>query len=188
MSAVDQVELVAACIVTMWRAWSTVLFHLIWMTAESAEPSRPAPVTAHVRIFVRRAPEEVFDYFADLRNEPQYNGQVSGIRKTSPGPIGPGATFEGSHVRLGRVTWRLSEFERPKHVAIEGGVGQGAYRWTSDFEAAQGGTWMTGGMEWQPPPSWGRFGPLLRGILRLNARRSFRRMAHVLERNGSNAG
>jgi hypothetical protein len=188
MSAIDRGELVAACsTLAMWRAWSTVLFHWMWMTAEGAAPPGPAPVTAHVRIFVRRTPEQVFDYFADLRNEPQYNGQVSGIRQTSPGPIGPGATFEGSHVGLGRVTWRLSEFDRPRHVAIEGGVGQGAYRWTSDFEAAEGGTWMTGGMEWQPPPSWRRFRPLLGAILQLNARRSFRRMARALKRNGSSA-
>jgi len=41
-------------------------------------------VTAQVRIFIRREPNVVFDFFADLRNEPRYNQQVSGIRKTSP--------------------------------------------------------------------------------------------------------
>ena len=107
-----------------------------------------------MRVFIPRECDVVFDFFADLRNEPQYNRQVSGIRKTSPGPIGQNTTFEGSHRGLGPVTWRLSEYERPKHVVIEGGVGQGAYRWTSDFEPADHGTWMTGRMEWQPPPRW----------------------------------
>ena len=75
-------------------------------------------VTAHVRVFVARDPEVVFDYFADLRNEPQYNAQVSEITKSSPGPIGQDTTFEGVHSGFGRVTWRLSEFTRPRHVVI----------------------------------------------------------------------
>lgn len=155
------------------------------ITTRVPRASQPTSVTAQVRILIPREREVVFDYFADLRNEPQYNRQVSGIHKTSPGPIGPNTTFEGSHLGLGRVTWRLSEYERPKHVVIEGGVGQGAYRWTSDFEPAEGGTWMTGTMEWQPPPRWRPFRRVLGVILHLNARRSFRRMAKVLQQGGS---
>ena len=154
-------------------------------TTRDPRTFQSASVTARVRIFIPREQEVVFDYFADLRNEPQYNRQVSGIRKTSPGPIGQNTTFEGSHVGLGPVTWRLLEYERPTHVVIEGGVGQGAYRWTSDFEAAEGGTWMTGRMEWQPPSRWRPLRRLLGVILQFNARRSFRRMAQVLQRDGS---
>jgi hypothetical protein len=79
----------------------------------SRDPSscESRPVTARVRIFIACMPEVVFDYFADLRNEPQYNRQVSGITKTSPGPLGLGTTFQGSHRGFGRVTWRLSEYD-----------------------------------------------------------------------------
>jgi hypothetical protein len=146
-------------------------------------PGSPDPrlITADVRIFIARNPDRVFDFFADLRNEPEYNGQVAGIIKTSPGPIGPNTTFEGTHRGFGRVTWRLSEYERPKHVVIEGLVGQGVYRWTGDLEAAEGGTWMTGRMEWQPPARWRAVRWLLAAALRWNARRSFRRFAQVVE-------
>lgn len=151
------------------------------MTTSAPGSSEPRPVTARVRVFIARAPEVVFDYFADLRNEPQYNRQVGAITKTSPGPIGPNTTFEGTHAGFGQVTWRLAEYERPSHVVVEGIVGQGAYRWTSDFEAGDGGTWMTGRMEWQPPPRWRLFRPVLTVVLQWNARRSFRHMAEVLE-------
>jgi hypothetical protein len=140
-----------------------------------------ATVTARVRVFIARPPEVVFDYFADLRNEPQYNGQVSAIRMISPGPVGLNTTFEGAHRGLGSVTWRLAEYERPEHVVIDGRVGQGVYRWIGDFEAGEGGTWMTGQMQWQPPHRWLVFRRLLAAILTVNARRSFGRMAHVLE-------
>jgi hypothetical protein len=149
--------------------------------------SRPfdQPITARVRTFIPRSPEAVFDFFADLRNEPLYNHQVREITKTTPGPIGEDARFEGIHQGLGRVNWRLAAYERPRHVAIEGDVGQGAYRWSSDFEPAPGGTWMTGRMDWQPPRRWRPFRPLLGALLQLNARRSFRRMARVLETGGT---
>ena len=152
------------------------------MTASKIRQSASPTVTAGVRVFVKREPAAVFDYFADLRNEPQYNGQVSGILKTSSGPIGRNATFEGSHRGFGPVSWRLSEYDRPRHVVIEGRVGQGAYRWTGNFEPARNCTWMTGTMEWEPPPRWRHLRPLLGAILRLNARRSFQRMARVLNR------
>jgi hypothetical protein len=151
------------------------------MTSRDPGLSGPRPITAQVRVFIACTPDVVFDFFADLRNEPQYNSQVSGITKTSPGPIGPNTTFEGRHRGFGHVTWRLAEYLRPRCVVVEGIVGQGVYRWTSDFAAANGGTWMTGRMEWQPPPRWRPFQPLLAAILQWNARRSFRLMAEVLQ-------
>lgn len=150
------------------------------MTADGVAPAA-ALVTADVRILIPRATDVVFDYFADLRNEPQYNGQVRRVTKTTPGPIGLGTTFEGLHRGFGPVTWRLSEYYRPRHVAIEGRVGHSVYRWVSDFESAPDGTWMTGRMEWQVPEGWRWLRPLLRLILHWNARRSFRRMAQVLQ-------
>jgi hypothetical protein len=63
-----------------------------------------SPITIQVRVYVARTPEVVFDYFADLRNEPQYNGQVRDIVKTSPDPIAKDTTFEGWHRGIGRVT------------------------------------------------------------------------------------
>lgn len=154
-------------------------------TVERDRSERNAPVSTHVRVFVPRQQPDVFDFFADLRNEPLYNGQVSDITKTSPGPIDRGTTFAGRHLGLGRVTWRLADFDRPNHVVVEGRVGEGAYRWTSDFEAAAGGTWMTGRMEWQPPARWRIFRPMLALILGWNARRSFRRMAEVLRQTSA---
>jgi hypothetical protein len=155
------------------------------MTAGLSGSPDPRLVTAEVRVFIAREPDPVFDFFADLRNEPQYNGQVAGVVKTSPGPIGPNTTFEGSHRGFGRVTWRLSEYERPRHVVIEGVVGRGVYRWTGDFESAEGGTSMTGRMEWLPPARWRPFRRMLAAILRWNARRSFRRFAEALQAQGS---
>ena len=79
----------------------------------------------------------------------------------------------------------IPTYDRPRHVAIDGGVGAGSYRWVGDFEAGPDGTWMTGRMDWRPPRRWRRLGPVLQRILQWNADRSFRRMARVLEGTGA---
>jgi hypothetical protein len=178
--------------------WNLVLAALLWATVGAVvdDPRsrrmrttgrgvpvlKPDPIVALVQVFIARKPGAVFDYFSDLRNEPQYNSDVREIMKTSPGGIGQGTTFEGLHRGFGSVTWRLSEYRRPAHVVIEGRIGRGAYRWESDFEEARGGTRMAGRMEWQPPARWRPFRFLLGPFLRWNARRSFRRLANVLGR------
>lgn len=139
-------------------------------------------MSASVRLLIPQSPEVVFEYFVDLRNEPEYNGQVRDIVKTTPGPVGADTTFEGTHLGFGRVTWRLAEYDAPRHVLIEGAVGRGTYRWVSDLEPTSGGTWFTGRMEWEPPPALRHFRAILALMLWWNARRSFRRMAAALER------
>ncbi len=134
-------------------------------------------IRADVSVHIRCDPEIVFNYFADPRNEPEYNSQVSDITKTSPGRIGMGTTFAGRHRRLGRVTWRLVTHEPPKHLVIDGVVGRGRYRWTSDLERTPDGTALTGHMEWEPAGFLRWFRPLLKPLLSWNARRSFRRLA-----------
>lgn len=142
------------------------------------------PITAQVDVFVPQAPEVVFEYFADLRHEPGYHRQVHHIRKTTGGPLARGTRFEGLHSGLGAVSWTLVEYEAPRHLAIEGQVGSGTYRWVSDFEpAAEGaGTTMHGSMEWRPGAALRLFSPLLRPLLAFNARRSFGKFAEVLAR------
>jgi hypothetical protein len=72
------------------------------MITRDPNSCEPRPVTAQVRIFIAGMPEVVFDYFADLRNEPQYNRQVSGITKTSPGPVDKAPDSRDRIAALGR--------------------------------------------------------------------------------------
>jgi hypothetical protein len=138
------------------------------------------PITAQVEVFVPRPPRIVFEFFADLRNEPRYNPQVRDIRKTTEGPLARGTTFEGQHAGLGSVSWTLVEFDAPHHVAIEGRVGAGSYRWVSDFEPSGDGTTIRGRMEWQPGNVLRFFAPVLGPLLRLNAQRTFGKLAEAL--------
>jgi len=63
------------------------------------------PIVAEAEVLIECMPDSVFAYFADLRNEPEWNqGHVEAVVMTSPEPIGPGTTFEGRHSAFGKAT------------------------------------------------------------------------------------
>ena len=131
---------------------------------------------------IARSPETVFDFFADLRNEPQWNhGHVRDVRMTSAPPIGRGTTFEGRHPGFGRATWTLVEYDRPRHLVIEGFAGRAPYRYAGDLESVGGATVFRGRVEWEPQGIWRLLGPLVRPLLRFRARRSFDNLRLALE-------
>ena len=53
-------------------------------------------------IVSNRAPEEVFDFVADERNEPRYNPKMRLAEKISDGPIGLGTRFRAQTLSMGR--------------------------------------------------------------------------------------
>jgi hypothetical protein len=140
-------------------------------------------ISAEVEIRIQREPEVVFAYFADLRNEPEWNrGHVREVRMTSPDPIGLGTTFEGKHPGFGMATWRLTEYDPPKHIVIEGFAGSAPYRYVGNLERLDGVTLFRGRVEWEPAGNLRVLGPLLNLILGIQAKRSFRNLRLALER------
>jgi hypothetical protein len=66
-----------------------------------------------------RAPEDVFDFLADPRNEPSYNPLIVSARKVTPGPIEPGTRFVQQAKRFrgtSEVIIDLVELHRPDHL------------------------------------------------------------------------
>jgi hypothetical protein len=124
----------------------------------------------------------VYSYFADLRNEPQWNhGHVRNDTKTSPGPIGLGTTLEGDHPGFGKATWRLREHDPPKHLVIEGKAGGPPYRYVGDLERDDGGKVLRGLVEWEPRGVLRALGPLLPAPPGMQGRRSFHNLRTATE-------
>jgi hypothetical protein len=140
-------------------------------------------VRATCNITIHRPQDVVFQYFADLRNEPSWNrGHVQDVVMTTPEPIGLGTAFEGHHPGFGRATWRIVEFVPPSRIAIEGEVGSGTYRYAGDLSPQEAGTLFRGLIEWQPGGALRLLEPLLSPVLRFQARRSFHNLRDELER------
>ena len=47
--------------------------------------------------------DEAFDYFADFRNENEWNVVAHDIRLLNDGPIGVGSRFQGEYDRMGTM-------------------------------------------------------------------------------------
>jgi uncharacterized protein YndB with AHSA1/START domain len=140
-------------------------------------------IRARHEITIRRPPDQVFRYFADLRNEPEWNrGHVRNVVMTTPDPIGLGTTFVGDHPGFGRATWRIVDFVPSSRIALEGKVGSGTYRYVGEIFPQNGGALFVGTVIWQPGSPLKLLAPLLSLILKLQARRSFNNLRAELER------
>jgi Polyketide cyclase / dehydrase and lipid transport len=71
----------------------------------------------HVRI--ARPAEDVFDFLADLHNEPKYNPDASNIVKTTEGPIGLGTIYTETVKPLGRFEVEIDRYERPTLLGFD---------------------------------------------------------------------
>jgi ribosome-associated toxin RatA of RatAB toxin-antitoxin module len=68
-------------------------------------------------ILIGRSAEEVFDFVADLRNEPSFNPAMTGVELLTPLPIGLGTQFRARMGRAGtQMLVELTEFDRPHRL------------------------------------------------------------------------
>ena len=70
-------------------------------------------------IMIRRPVGEVFDFVADVRNEPRYNPHMTAASLLTPEPIGRGSRFHAELRMLGRLVdlnVEVTCFERPRRL------------------------------------------------------------------------
>jgi uncharacterized protein YndB with AHSA1/START domain len=81
----------------------------------SPKEARTAQVEGE--IVIRRPVEEVFDYVADERHEPNFNTRMRCVELLTPGPIGVGSRFGVEMTMMRRpfdMTVEFTAFERPR--------------------------------------------------------------------------
>jgi polyketide cyclase/dehydrase/lipid transport protein len=117
------------------------------------------------QILIGRPVEDVFDFVADSRNEPQYNPAMAGVELLTPLPIGRGTRFRARMGRAGTpMLVELTEFDRPRRLGSRTTSSMMQTSGTLTFAADGGRTVMS--WHWQVrPKGWMRmlgplFGPL----------------------------
>jgi carbon monoxide dehydrogenase subunit G len=71
---------------------------------------------------IERAPDEVFDYLVDLRNELEWNPGVESMEKVSDGPLGVGTTYLAKWKQSRLLEVECTRFDRPREwVYVNGG-------------------------------------------------------------------
>lgn len=142
------------------------------------------------RVEIKRSPEEVFAFIADLRNEPKYVPNVVETEKTADGPDGMvGAQYrEVTRVMFRRrtnATYVVTEFNPPETFAFRGTLGRSTFRGRWVVTPTDGGSAVT--ITADATMSW----PMryLERLVRRSVARTFAQMAQnlkrLLEREGS---
>jgi len=70
---------------------------------------------------IDRAPETVFDYLVDMRNELKYNPDVESMEKITEGPIGVGTKFRAKWKQSGVIIAECIQFDRPRSWTYRNG-------------------------------------------------------------------
>jgi hypothetical protein len=110
-------------------------------------------------IVINRPVDEVFDFVADERNEPEYNPRMVRAEKISPGPIGVGTRFRAETMTRRRpveMTIENTGYDRPRRLESTTHMSNMEIHGTLTFEPLPEGTRMR--WVWDVAP---------RGVLRL---------------------
>ena len=69
-------------------------------------------------VVINRPIDEVFDFVADERNEPEYNPEMTLAEMVTAGPIGVGSKFHCvmTGARAADMTIEYTEFDRPRRL------------------------------------------------------------------------
>ena len=134
----------------------------------------------HVEI--ARPPEAVFDYLADMRNEPSWRPGAAEVRAASEDPIGRGSSFEGTYARAGTVRCVISEYERPGRLTIHGDAKGMSFDDAITFTATDNGTRLEAVMRTQPKGFFRLVAPMMGRVIDKQFQSNWENLRAVLER------
>ena len=109
--------------------------------------------------------EVIFDYLADMRNEPEWLPGASDVEQTSAGEIGPGTTFTGTYARAGRVSCELSAFDRPRALTIHGEAKGMSFDDEISLREIDGETQLTATMRTMPKGMFKLVAPMMGRVI-----------------------
>src|SRR6266496_45388 len=142
-------------------------------------------------IVIRRPVEEVFDYVADERHEPNFNTRMSRVELLTPEPIGVGSRFEVEMTMMRRVfdmTVEFTAFERPRLLGStsrslpRGGRGRPLVTAGSlSFDPVPEGTRMRWSWQVETPAAMKLLAPLVARMGRRQERRVWTSLKRLLE-------
>jgi len=143
---------------------------------------------ARGRVDIARPPEQVYDYLADMRNEPEWLPGASAVRVTSEGEIGLGAAFEGTYARAGTVRCTISTFDRPHRLVIHGDAKGMSFDDAITLTPIDGGTRLDAVMRTQPKGFFKIVAPMMGRVIDKQFQSNWEHLRAVLESLGKGHG
>jgi carbon monoxide dehydrogenase subunit G len=138
----------------------------------------------HESIAINRPPDEVWAFLTDFFNSPRVRPGALALRRTSPGPLGPGSVLQGRMMILGfetRFAMTVTEWDPPRSavVTLAARPGRGVIRTT--LERTPEGTTVDRTTDFQLHPAFILMSPLLGFILRRQDRAASRNWKRPIE-------
>jgi carbon monoxide dehydrogenase subunit G len=130
---------------------------------------------------INRSAEEVYDYLADMRNEPQWLSGASGVHLTTPEPIAAGSRFEGTYARAGKVLCELADFDRPRRLTIHGEASAMSFEDTIILTAVEAGTRLAAEMRTVPKGIFKLAAPMMSRVINKQFQANWDHLKIVLE-------
>ena len=131
---------------------------------------------------ILRPVEDVFDYLADPRNEPQWLPGAHSVEKTSDGELGLGSAFLGEYQRAGRVELQIVEFERPWRVTFRARSKVVHFDDAVQLAPVEGGTRLVARMTAEPQGLMSLMAPVMRRTMRKQFASNWDHLRRALER------
>jgi uncharacterized membrane protein len=145
------------------------------------------PITVEDEVEIRRPVGEVFDFLSDQEHRPAWSAGIRRVRRTSPGPIGVGATYRIVGKTLGRrivSTYELTAYEPDALFSGRMRCSVFSVDETYRFEAAgDDGTCVRVQIAARPERWLRPLGPLLAVAMTRQVKADHRRLGVVLARS-----
>ena len=128
-----------------------------------------------------RSIEETFDYFADFRNENEWNPVAHDVQMLTEPPIGKGSRFRGEYDRVGTMQIEIMEYDRPRHLVLH--VRSNWFDFVSTFNFATRGdvTQLVSAIDAKPKGVFRLVSPLLIGMLKRQLKTNWGLLKRTLE-------
>lgn len=127
----------------------------------------------------------VFDFLADMTNNPRWQRGQIGSEWTSPPPLALGSTYDQQARFLGRTitsSFEVTEFEPGRRIRIETVGGTMPIDVTRTVEPiSEGRCRVTARIRGTPPSPFRLLGPLLDRLVQRSVDRDYRRLKELLE-------
>lgn len=130
---------------------------------------------------VEKPVDVVFDYFADFRNENEWNVAAKDTRMTAGDQIGVGAKFAGDYEGMGMLEYTITEFQRPRFLRTKGTSARFDFDSTFSFEPSGQGTRVSGTMDPHPKGFFKLLSPLLPLMVKPQINKGFASLKEKLE-------
>lgn len=139
-------------------------------------------------VHINRPASVVFDYLADMSNNPRWQGGMKSCEWTSDPPVGVGSTYEQEAIFLGRKilsSFKVTEFVPGSVIHIVSAGGTMDIDVTRTVEVQADGTAFVTAVVKGKPPGLMRFAaPLMKVMVGSRVRKDYKNLKEILESAG----